>query len=92
MRHIVRARAVISCDSGAAHLAAALHRPVVVLFFSTDPAQTAPIGYAVRPLAAPVPCRPCFLRTCPIGYLCRDAITPAQVLAQLDDIFDLPKK
>lgn len=89
---ILHARAVISCDSGAAHLAAALHRPVVVLFFSTDPARTSPIGYAVRPLTSEVPCRPCYLRTCPIGYLCRDALTPERVLAQLDDVFDVPLK
>lgn len=90
MRLISASRAVISCDSGAAHLAAALGRPVVVLFFSTDPAATTPLGYAVRQITAAVPCRPCFLRKCPIGYLCRDAVTAEQVLGQLDDIFDEP--
>lgn len=91
MRLIAASSAVVSCDSGAAHLAAALGRPVVVLFFSTDPGRTAPIGFAVRPIAAAVPCRPCFLRSCPIGYLCRDAVTPAQVTAHLADIFDVPE-
>ena len=91
-RLIAASTAVISCDSGAAHLAAALGKPVVVLFFSTDPHATAPIGFAVRPLAAAVPCRPCFLRTCPIGYLCRDSITPSHVLSALDDLLDAPAR
>ncbi len=87
---IASARAVISCDSGAAHLAAALGCPVVVLFFSTEPSSTIPIGFPVRAAVAEVPCRPCFRRTCPIGYLCRDAVTPDQVVAHLDDLLDLP--
>ncbi len=90
MRLIAGSSVVISCDSGAAHLAAALGKPVLVLFFSTDPDRTAPVGLAVRVIPAAVPCRPCMLRTCPIGYLCRDAITPSQVMTQLEDILDVP--
>ena len=92
MHLIASAGAVISCDSGAAHLAAALGKPCVVLFFSTEPRSTAPVGFAVRTLVAHVPCSPCFLRTCPIGYICRDAITPQDVMTHLDDIFDVPVK
>ena len=92
MRLIVHSSAVISCDSGAAHLAAALGKPVLVLFFSTDPYRTAPVGHAVRVISAAVPCRPCFLRTCPIDYLCRDAVTPHDIDTQLNDIFDVPAK
>ncbi|MBI4179128.1 glycosyltransferase family 9 protein [bacterium] len=91
MRTISSCHAVISCDSGPAHLAAALGKPVLVLFFSTDPARTIPLGPFVRPVVAEVPCRPCFLRKCPIGYLCRDALTPPQILSALDDLLDVPE-
>ncbi len=87
---IRHARVVITCDSGPAHLSAALGRPTLVLFFSTDPSRTVPVGYAVRPVVAPVPCRPCFLRSCPIGYLCRDSIAVDLVMHEIEDLLDMP--
>jgi heptosyltransferase II len=80
--------ALVSGDTGVAHLAAALGTPVVTLFGPTDPALSAPRGRAVA-LTHPVPCAPCFYRVCPIEHPClgglgaervRDAIT-----ALLDD-------
>jgi heptosyltransferase-2 len=70
---------VLVCgDTGPGHLAAALGTPVVALFGPTDPALSAPRG-RVRMLAHPVPCAPCFLRTCPIEHPCLRGILPARV-------------
>ncbi|MGH7727162.1 MAG: HAD-IIIA family hydrolase, partial [Candidatus Eiseniibacteriota bacterium] len=82
---LARADAVISNDSGVAHLAAALGRPVAVVFGSTDPRWTAPRGERVAVVSHPPPCAPCFLRTCAIAdaYRCLYAVDPQEVAAGL---------
>jgi ADP-heptose:LPS heptosyltransferase len=59
------ARAVVSPDSGPAHLAAALDRPTLVLFGPTDPERTKPIGRQVTVLNHAIHCSPCLKRRCP---------------------------
>lgn len=71
--------ALVSGDTGVAHLAAALGTPVVALFGPTDPRLTAPRGRA-EVLTHPVPCAPCFYRVCPIDHPCLDGIEPCAVL------------
>lgn len=64
------AQAVVSNDSGLMHIAAALHRPTVGLFGSTDPRHTPPAGLThaphVRCLWLRLACSPCFQRQCPL--------------------------
>jgi len=72
--------ALVSGDTGVAHLAAALGTRVVTLFGPTDPALTAPRGATAAVLAHPVPCSPCFYRVCPIEHPCLRGIEPAAVL------------
>lgn len=71
----------VGSDSGAAHLAGALGVTTVVLFGSTEPLLTAPIGKAVNVITSPAECRPCFERVCPRGdNACWDAITVDEVM------------
>jgi len=72
-------RGVISGDSGAMHLAAALQVPVTALFGPTDDRLTGPVG-AHEVLVHPVWCRPCFFRDCPIDHRCMTGISE-------DDVF-----
>jgi heptosyltransferase-2 len=75
-----RADVLVSNDSGAMHVGAALGRPVVAIFGPTDERATRPIG-PHDVLTASAFCRPCHLRDCPIDHRCMKRITPDAVFA-----------
>jgi ADP-heptose:LPS heptosyltransferase len=58
------AQAVLSTDSGPAHIAAALGRPTLVLFGATDWRRTKPAGAQVFIQTAGLFCSPCLKRRC----------------------------
>jgi heptosyltransferase-2 len=62
--------ALVSNDSGAMHLAAAVGTPVVALFGATDERVTAPLAARARVLTTDAWCRPCLLRECPLDHRC----------------------
>jgi heptosyltransferase-2 len=76
------ARLVVANDSGAPHVAASLGVPVVVIFGSTSPTWTAPLGQGsvVEVVRVPVECAPCFLKTCPTQLECYAGISEEMVL------------
>lgn len=72
---------LVAGDTGVAHLAAALGTPVVTLFGPTDPRLSAPRGRTAV-VTHPVPCAPCFYRTCPIEHPCLRGVKPRAVYEQ----------
>jgi heptosyltransferase-2 len=87
------ARALVSNDSGALHLGAALGLPVTAIFGPTDERRTGPRGVPVEQfttaeasgppaalLTTRVWCRPCMLRECPIDHRCMRRISVDAVL------------
>ena len=73
----------LTCDSGPMHIAAAVGTPCVALFGPTDPLRHQPYGEGHTLIERPVPCRPCYKRTCmynDIPYLCMKEIETSDVL------------
>jgi heptosyltransferase-2 len=70
---------VVANDSGAPHLAASLGVPVVVIFGSTSPRWTSPLGESVRVVYEPVHCSPCFRKRCPTRLECFEAVSAERV-------------
>ena len=81
---LASARLVLCNDSGAMHAASALGAPTVVVFGSTEPQLTGPMGPRSRVLRHHVPCSPCFLRECPIDFACMKSITPERAIAEAE--------
>jgi heptosyltransferase-2 len=73
-------RALVTNDSGAMHLAAAIGVPVTAVFGPTDERLTAPRAVAAHAvLTNPVWCRPCMLRECPLDHQCMRGVPVAAV-------------
>lgn len=78
------ASAVVANDSGLMHIAAALQRPLVVVYGSTSPKFTPPLATKVEIVSLGLSCSPCFKRVCPLGHLnCLKQLSPQQVLNHL---------
>jgi heptosyltransferase-2 len=81
---LAAARVLISNDSGAMHLGAALGVPVTAIFGPTDERIVAPRpdphARPSRVLTHDVWCRPCWLRECPLDHACMRGITVQQVV------------
>jgi len=72
---------VVSNDSGLMHVAAALHKPLVAVYGSTDPGFTPPLNPQAQIEKLDLDCSPCFKRECPLEHLnCLNDLKPKQVL------------
>ncbi|MCH2112305.1 MAG: glycosyltransferase family 9 protein [Planctomycetes bacterium] len=73
-------KVLLTMDSGARHLAAALKVPQVVIYGSTNPEWTTfEQELTVTLRREDVDCSPCHRKTCPIDHRCMTRITPGEV-------------
>jgi len=83
------ATAVVSNDSGLMHIAAALARPLVVVYGATSPGFTPPLNTNAAIVASDIDCAPCFRRECPLGHhRCMRDTPMARVAAELDALLE----
>ena len=82
---VAGASLLISNDSGAMHVGAALGLPQIALFGSTNPHWTAPLNPRAELLTRNEPCAPCYARTCPLKHLnCLEQLEPALVIEKAE--------
>lgn len=87
---LAAASAVVSNDSGLMHVAAALGRPLAVVYGATTPAFTPPLASRAAVVEHRLACRPCFARRCPLHHhRCLRGIDAGEVFAALSglDVF-----
>ena len=83
------ADAVVSNDSGLMHVAAALERPLVALYGSSDPGFTPPLNADHEIVNLGLDCSPCFQRECPLGTTaCLVDMSVAQVEEALQQVLN----
>ena len=83
---IARAPLVITNNTGPAHIAAALGRPLIDLYALTNPQHT-PWGTEARVLSHDVPCRWCYKSICPEGHhLCLRGVGPERIVDAARDL------
>jgi lipopolysaccharide heptosyltransferase II len=83
-----RARLLLTNDTGAMHVAAAVGTPVLAIFGPTDADATGPLGARCRYVRTPVPCSPCLLRECPIDHRCMTGVTVEQVMRAAEELLN----
>jgi heptosyltransferase I len=81
---------VLCLDSGPMHIAAALNKPLVALFGPTNRHRTGPYSPQARVVSIPLPCTPCYRRTCPLAHhACMETLGAEHVLQEVRDLLAL---
>lgn len=76
---------VVSNDSGLMHIAAALQKPLVAVYGSTDPGHTPPLSSNHKIARLDLGCSPCFKRDCPLQHLDCLIKLPAKKVIELSE-------
>jgi heptosyltransferase-2 len=83
-----RLTALISNDSGAMHIGAALGIPTLAIFGPTEWDVTYPFSKRAKILRKDgIDCAPCMLRECPIDHRCMTSISVDDAMTTLKNLF-----
>jgi len=81
------AAAVVSNDSGLMHVSAALNKPQVALYGSSNPGCTPPLNQSARIVRLDLACSPCEKGECPLGSTeCLNDLEPQNVIDALQQL------
>lgn len=81
---IALARFVLTNDSGLMHVAAALDKPMLAIYGSSDTRFTPPLSERAKVLTLNLACSPCFERSCPLEHMnCLKELSGNQVLDEI---------
>jgi heptosyltransferase-2 len=85
---LARCKALVTHDSGPAHIAAAIQLPTLILFSGANRVdEWRPLNSKAVILNEPVACSPCALKVCSQKtHLCMEAITPDTAMARLKEM------
>jgi ADP-heptose:LPS heptosyltransferase len=85
---LARCKALVTHDSGPAHIAAAIQLPTLILFSGANRVdEWRPLNSNAVILSEPVACSPCALKACSQKtHLCMEAITPDMAMARLKEM------
>jgi len=84
---MARSDLLISNDSGAMHVMAALQKPQIAIFGSTSSVWTGPLNQKAELVQIPIECSPCFSRTCKFDhYNCLHQVSPEVVLKKFESL------
>ena len=85
---LAKSKGLVSNDSGAMHVMAALNKPQISIFGSTSPVWTGPLNPQAFVQKTTLDCSPCFQRTCRFNhYQCLHKITPESVWKEVEKHF-----
>ena len=84
LQQLGQCSALLACDGDAAHLAAHLGLPAVVVFGPGEPDWKRPLGKQSRVVREHVACSPCYLPRCPLDHRCQQEVTAEQVADELE--------
>ena len=76
---------LLACDSDAAHWAAHIGLPAVVVFGPGESEWKRPLGRQSRVVRERAACSPCYLAKCPLDHRCLNEVRVEVVLAELEE-------
>ena len=77
--HLEKCAVLVTNDTGAMHVSAAVGTPVTAIFGPTDWSSTPPLGANHKLIKTKVECAPCMKRECPTDHSCMTTISVDEV-------------